>query len=89
MSHNPLQTDFQNNSKGLTSPATILENISAPSITWTKETSPRAFYCNAAGSLVLKDAAGNNSTIIVLQGLILPFENMLQVVSGPDVVAMW
>lgn len=89
MSNNPGKTDFSDSSKGLISPGTILETITPPSITWTSNTSPRAFYCNISGTLVIKDSAGTNSTLEVLQGLILPLENMLQVVSGPQIVAIW
>jgi hypothetical protein len=89
MSSNPNNTDFSSNTKGLTSPASIHLAISPPSATWTVDTAPRAFHCNAAGSLVIKDFAGTNATYEVLQGEILPLESMQQVVSGPDVVAWW
>ena len=89
MSANKNQVDFSSSTKGLNSPASILLTITPPSATWTSADAPRAFYINAAGSLVVKDSAGDNSTLEVLQGLILPLENMQQIVSGPAVTALW
>ena len=89
MSANAQNTDFSSNTKGLTSPGSVCLNITPPSATWTTETSPRAFYCNAAGTLEIKDFNGDTCNFIVVTGVILPLESMQQVVSGPDIVAMW
>ncbi len=89
MSANALNTNFGTNTKGLSSPASIHELITPPSAVWTNQNSPRAFYCNAAGSLVVLDAAGTSATYEVLQGVVLAIDSSQQVVSGPDVVAWW
>lgn len=89
MSSNAQNTNFSTNTKGLNSPASVCLNITPPSATWTISDSPRAFYCNAAGSLVIKDFNGVDCTYNVVTGVILPLESMQQVVSGPDIVAWW
>lgn len=79
MSANNNKIDFSDNTKGLSSPATIHEGVAATTQRlWTSQNSPRAIRCDAAGTVVLKDSAGTSATYNVLQSEILPVEGFTE-----------
>lgn len=92
MSANPKNKDFSNNTKGLSSPASIHQAVAASTqVLWSPASpAPRAIRCDAAGSVVLKDAAGTSVTYNVLQSEILPVENFIELDSSTNIaVQLW
>lgn len=90
------QTDFNANSKGLSSPATVIvSNPDATLRTYNKDgtgdgTPPRAIRCDAAGTLEVVDFSGNTATMSVLQGEVLPLM-IYQITANTTIVtqSMW
>ena len=91
MSANPNKIDFSDNTKGLTSPASIHLGVAASqTVIWTPQTSPRSIRCDAAGTVVLKDSAGTSATYNVLQSEILPVECFTELVNTTNIaVQLW
>ena len=92
MSKNAESKDFQKLSKSLSSPATLHESVSATTqrLFTSSEGYPRAFFCQADGTLVLKDAAGTSVSYTVKQSQIIPFENATELVDTTDIaVVVW
>lgn len=92
MSSNPKSKNFSNNTKGLSSPASLHALVAATTqVLWPASgLAPRALRCDAAGSVVLKDAAGTEVSYTVLQSEILPLENFTELVSTTDIaVQLW
>ena len=92
MSKNPGKKDFRDSNKGLTSPPTIHETITAgTAVVYADGEAPRRFWCKAAGTIVLKDAAGTSASYPVLASQPFVFENAteLEATTDIDVIAQW
>lgn len=91
MSANANKIDFSDNTKGLTSPASLhLGVASTTQVLWTMQNSPRSIRCDAAGTVVLKDSAGTSATYNVLQSEILPVEGFTELEATTNVaVQLW
>jgi hypothetical protein len=91
MSANSNKIDFSDNTKGLTSPATLHEGVAATTQKlWTNSNAPRAIRCDAAGTVVLKDSAGTSATYNVLQSEILPVEGFTELDPTTNIaVQLW
>ena len=93
MSANSNQKNFQSNSKGLTAPPTLHETLSALTQHLFNDNDgyPRRFWCNAAGTITLKDAAGVSATYNVLASQAFVFENCTEIEATTDIelIAQW
>ena len=93
MSNNSNQKNFQSNSKGLTAPPTLHETIPALTqrIFTESEGYPRRFWCNAAGTITLKDALGVSATYNVLASQPFVMENVTEIEATTDIelIAQW
>ena len=91
MSANANKRDFSDNTKGLTSPASLHELVPASTQKlWTPQNSPRSIRCDAAGTVVLKDAAGTEVPYNVLQSEPLPVEGFTELVNTTNIaVQLW
>lgn len=92
MSSNKLNKNFSDNTKGLNSPATLHALIATSTqVLWSPASpAPRAIRCDAAGTVVLKDAAGTSATYNVLQSEILPVENFTELEATTNIaVQLW
>ena len=81
MSNNANQKNFQSNSKGLTAPPTIHEELAATTqrLFTATEGYPRRFWIKEAGDLVIKDALGTSATYPVLASQPVVFENCTEI----------
>lgn len=93
MSNNANQKSFQSNSKGLTAPPTLHEELATTTqrLFTATEGYPRRFMIQAAGNLVIKDAEGTSATYVVLAGQPFVFENCTEIEATTDValVIQW
>ena len=83
MSANSTQKNFQSNSKGLTAPPSVHEELAATTqrLFTATEGYPRRFWIKEAGDLVIKDALGTSATYPVLASQPFVFENCTEVES--------
>lgn len=72
---------FQTHAKGLNSPADRHFAI-LPSDGVDLATRPRALWCNTAGTLALRDAAGTVLSYAVTAGQVIPFRAMRVMATG-------
>ncbi len=80
--------DFSDNNKGTTSPATVHQALAANTqLTFSSPDYPRAIFCQAAGSLVMIDAAGTTVTYTVTAGQIIPF-SPAEITSATDIATV-
>ncbi len=92
MSSNPKNSDFSDNTKGLSSPATLHQLVPANTqVLWSSVSpAPRAIRCDAAGTVVLKDANDVSVTYNVLQSEILPVENFKELENTTNIIVqLW
>lgn len=81
---------FPGYTRGRLGPASFHRTI-VPSDTVDIPTIPRGIYCNAAGTAVLRDSAGNNVTYTLEAGQILPFSPVRVMATGTtaELVGWW
>lgn len=72
---------FQFHPSKLESPATLHFAITA-SDSADLPTRPRSIYCDAAGTAVIRDEAGNDVTYNLLAGAVIPFRGVRVLATG-------
>jgi len=93
MSRNATQKNFQKNSKGLTAPPTLHEELTTLTQRLFNATEgyPRRFWIKDAGLLVIKDASGVSASYPVLASQPFVFENCTEIeaTSAVALVIQW
>jgi len=93
MSVNGNQKNFQSNAKGISGPPSMHETIPATTqrVFDGSEGYPRRFWCNAAGTITLKDAVGTSATYSVLASQPFVFENCTEIeaTTSIELIAQW
>ncbi len=92
MSSNSKNKNFSDNTKGLSSPATLHQLVSSSTqVLWSSVSpAPRAIRCDASGTVVLKDANGLSASYKVLHSEILPVEGFTELENTTNVdVQLW
>ena len=92
MSKNSKQSNFQQNSKGLTSAPTISIALLAatqylfPASSPDGTSFPRCFFIKSAGTFAFKDALGNSDSYPVVESQMIILENITEVEIGTTVI---
>ncbi len=93
MSNNSTQKNFQSNSKGLTAPPTLHEELAVTTqrLFDSTEGFPRRFWIKTSGDLVIKDAEGVSATYPVLASQPFVFENCTEIeaTSSVSLIIQW
>ncbi len=93
MSANANQKNFQSNMKGITAPPSVHETLAplTQHLFNATEGYPRRFWCNAAGTITLKDALGVSATYNVLASQPFVMENVTEIEATTDIelIAQW